>query len=39
MEEIAVWERVAHVNIVKIFELFDHYDNDVKDMYLLMEFA
>lgn len=36
-EEIKVWERVAHVNIVKIFELYD--DLEVPDMYLLMERA
>lgn len=37
MSEIAIWERVAHVNIVKIFELYD--DLKIPDMYLLMERA
>lgn len=36
-QEIKVWERVAHVNIIKIFELYD--DLGVPEMYLLMEFA
>jgi serine/threonine protein kinase len=35
--EIRVWERVAHDNIVKIFEMFDDCTHD--DMYLLMELA
>ena len=35
--EIKVWERVAHENIVKIFEIFDDSQHD--DMYLLMELA
>ena len=35
--EIEVWERVAHSNIVKIFELYD--DSSVPDMYLVMERA
>ena len=35
--EIEIWERVAHVNIVKIFELYD--DSKVQDMYLVMERA
>ena len=35
--EISVWERVAHNNIVKIFELFD--DNSIESMYLMMELA
>ena len=35
--EIEIWERVAHVNIVKIFELYD--DTKVPDMYLVMERA
>lgn len=34
-KEIAVWEKVAHRNIVKIFELFD--SSEVNEMYLLME--
>jgi serine/threonine protein kinase len=33
--EIGVWERVAHTNVVKIFELFD--DSTVESMYLMME--
>ena len=36
-EEIAVWERVAHPNIIKIFELYD--DIEKPEMYLLMERA
>lgn len=35
--EIDVWQRVAHENIVKIFEMFDDYTHE--DMYLLMELA
>lgn len=35
--EIGVWERVAHENVVKIFELFD--DDLHESMYLMMELA
>ena len=35
--EIEVWQRVSHENIVKIFEMFDDYTHE--DMYLLMELA
>jgi len=36
-QEIDVWQRVAHKNVVKIFELFD--DMGIDKMYLLMELA
>ena len=36
-EEIKIWERVSHIHVVKIFELFD--DKTVPDIYLLMERA
>lgn len=37
MNEIKVWERVYHPNIVKIFELFDSPSEN--NMYLMMELA
>lgn len=36
-EEISVWERSNHPNVVKIFSLYD--DTTIPDMYLLMELA
>lgn len=32
--EIRLWEKLDHKNIVKIFELFD--DNDYPEMFLIM---
>jgi serine/threonine protein kinase len=37
MNEIKVWEKVYHENIVKIFELFD--SEKENNMYLMMELA
>lgn len=36
-DEIDIWQRVAHTNVVKIFEIYD--DFEVPDMYLLMEYC
>ena len=36
-DEIKVWERVAHINVVKIFSLYNY--DAVPDMYLLMEYC
>jgi serine/threonine protein kinase len=35
--EIRLWEKLDHKNIVKIFELFD--DHECPDMYLIMQYA
>jgi serine/threonine protein kinase len=36
-EEISIWEKVSHVNVIKIFELYD--DINIPELYLLMEYA
>ena len=36
-EEISTWEKVSHINVIKIFDLYD--DTNVPDIYLLMEYA
>lgn len=36
-EEISVWQKVNHKNVVKIFKLYDDFEKD--KMYLLMELA
>jgi hypothetical protein len=36
-EEISIWEKVSHFNVIKIFELYD--DINIPELYLLMEYA